>query len=68
MGGVVTAVSRSAGHTLIKPNGDIIRLLAGRGVEGDAHSGRRGQASLAGGARPEPAQSASGAPDPRRAA
>ena len=39
MGGVVTAVSRSAGHTLIKPNGDIIRLLAGRGVEGDAHSG-----------------------------
>ena len=39
MGGVVTAVSRSAGHTLIKPNGDMIRLLAGRGVEGDAHSG-----------------------------
>jgi len=32
MGGVVTAVSRSAGHTLIKPNGDIIRLLAGGDV------------------------------------
>lgn len=39
MNGVVTAVSRSAGHTLIKPNVDIIRLLAGRGVEADAHSG-----------------------------
>jgi MOSC domain len=39
MDGVVTAVSRSAGHTLIKPTVDIIRLLAGRGVEGDAHSG-----------------------------
>ena len=39
MDGVVTAVSRSAGHTLAKPNADVIRLLAGRGVEGDAHSG-----------------------------
>jgi MOSC domain len=39
MGGVVTAVSRSAGHTLVKGNEDQIRLLAGRGVEGDAHSG-----------------------------
>jgi MOSC domain-containing protein YiiM len=39
MGGVVTAVSRSAGHTLAKPNEDSIRLLAGLGVEGDAHSG-----------------------------
>jgi MOSC domain-containing protein YiiM len=39
MGGVVTAVSRSAGHTLAKPNADSIRLLAGLGVEGDAHSG-----------------------------
>jgi MOSC domain-containing protein YiiM len=37
--GVVTAVSRSAGHTLAKPNADRIRLLAGLGVEGDAHSG-----------------------------
>ena len=39
MAGVVTAVSRSARHTLIKPNEDSIRLLAGLGVEGDAHSG-----------------------------
>ena len=39
MDGVVTAVSRSARHTLIKPNEDSIRLLAGLGVEGDAHSG-----------------------------
>lgn len=37
--GVVTAVSRSAGHTLVKPNQDCIRLLAGLGVEGDAHQG-----------------------------
>ena len=39
MGGLVTAVSRSAGHTLIKPNVDSIRLMAGLGVEGDAHLG-----------------------------
>ncbi|MDP2712166.1 MAG: MOSC domain-containing protein [Solirubrobacteraceae bacterium] len=37
--GVVTAVSRSATHTMTKPTGDAIRLLAGLGVEGDAHSG-----------------------------
>jgi MOSC domain-containing protein YiiM len=37
--GVVTAVSRSAGHTLVKSNEDKIRLVAGLGVEGDAHSG-----------------------------
>ena len=39
MSGIVTAVSRSAGHTLAKPNEDRITLLAGLGVEGDAHSG-----------------------------
>jgi MOSC domain-containing protein YiiM len=39
MDGVVTAVSRSARHTLTKPNQDRIRLLAGLGVESDAHSG-----------------------------
>jgi MOSC domain-containing protein YiiM len=39
MNGVVAAVSRSAKHTLIKPNEDCIRLLAGLGVEGDAHQG-----------------------------
>ena len=37
--GVVTAVSRSATHTLIKPNQERIRLLTGLGVEGDAHLG-----------------------------
>jgi MOSC domain-containing protein YiiM len=36
---VVAAVSRSATHTLSKPNRDRIRLLAGLGVEGDAHLG-----------------------------
>jgi MOSC domain-containing protein YiiM len=39
MGAVITAVSRSAKHTLVKPNEDRIRLLAGLGVEGDAHLG-----------------------------
>ena len=35
----VTAVSRSATHTMTKPNEGSIRLLAGLGVEGDAHHG-----------------------------
>jgi MOSC domain-containing protein YiiM len=39
MTGVVTAVSRSATHTMAKPNQQSIRLLAGLGVEGDAHAG-----------------------------
>ncbi|HET8728292.1 MAG TPA: MOSC domain-containing protein [Alphaproteobacteria bacterium] len=39
MGGMVTAVSRSGKHTFSKPNQGSIRLLAGLGVEGDAHSG-----------------------------
>jgi MOSC domain-containing protein YiiM len=39
MDGVVTAVSRSPKHTLVKPNQECIRLLAGLGVEGDAHQG-----------------------------
>ncbi|HYH81751.1 MAG TPA: MOSC domain-containing protein [Longimicrobium sp.] len=39
MDGVVTAVSRSPGHTFSKPNRERIRLLAGLGVEGDAHLG-----------------------------
>jgi hypothetical protein len=37
--GIVIAVSRSAAHTMAKPNQDCIRLLAGLGVEGDAHLG-----------------------------
>jgi hypothetical protein len=36
---IVTAVSCSPSHTLSKPNQDRIRLVAGLGVEGDAHSG-----------------------------
>jgi MOSC domain-containing protein YiiM len=39
MGGIVTAVCRSPRHTLVKPNEDTIRLVAGIGVEGDAHQG-----------------------------
>src|SRR2546421_12269090 len=39
MAGVVAAVSRSATHTLTKPNEARIRLVAGLGVEGDAHQG-----------------------------
>lgn len=36
---VVVAVSRSASHTFSKPNAASIRLVAGLGVEGDAHAG-----------------------------
>lgn len=39
MSGVVVAVSRSATHTVSKPNQPVIRLVAGLGVEGDAHQG-----------------------------
>ena len=39
MGGTVTAVSRSATHTMTKPNQDGVRLVTGFGVEGDAHQG-----------------------------
>jgi MOSC domain-containing protein YiiM len=39
MAGVVTAVSRSPRHTLAKANEDSIRLVAGLGIEGDAHQG-----------------------------
>jgi MOSC domain-containing protein YiiM len=39
MDGVVTAVSRSATHSLSKRNVDVIRLLTGLGIEGDAHMG-----------------------------
>jgi MOSC domain-containing protein YiiM len=37
--GIVTAVSRSASHTMVKPNQESIHLLCGLGVEGDAHLG-----------------------------
>ena len=39
MNGTVEAVHRSPGHTLAKPSAAAIRLLAGLGVEGDAHMG-----------------------------
>ncbi len=39
MNAIVTAVSRSGTHTFSKPNHDAIRLLAGLGVEDDAHLG-----------------------------
>ncbi len=39
MDGTVTAVSVSAGHTFSKENREVIRLLAGLGVEGDTHAG-----------------------------
>jgi len=37
---VVTAVSANPSHAVGKPNRESIRLLAGLGVEGDAHLGR----------------------------
>jgi MOSC domain-containing protein YiiM len=39
MPATIIAVSRSARHTFSKPNEGSIRLLAGLGVEGDAHMG-----------------------------
>jgi MOSC domain-containing protein YiiM len=39
MTGVVIAVSRSPRHTLVKANETSVHLLAGLGVEGDAHQG-----------------------------
>jgi MOSC domain-containing protein YiiM len=39
LSGAVVAVSRSARHTFSKPAALSIRLLAGHGVEGDAHAG-----------------------------
>jgi len=39
MNAIVTAVSRSSSHSFSKPNQDSIQLLAGLGIEGDAHLG-----------------------------
>jgi MOSC domain-containing protein YiiM len=39
MAGIVTAVSCSVTHSFSKPNAGSIRLVAGLGVEGDAHQG-----------------------------
>jgi MOSC domain-containing protein YiiM len=41
MPATVTAVSRSKSHTFSKPNELMIRLVAGLGVEGDAHMGEK---------------------------
>lgn len=38
--GLVVAVSRAGGHTFSKPTLDVVRLIAGLGVDGDAHAGR----------------------------
>jgi MOSC domain-containing protein YiiM len=43
MPAIVTAVSRSTRHTFSKPNELTIRLVAGLGVEGDAHLGEKVQ-------------------------
>ena len=40
MGATVTSVSRSATHTMSKSNEQAIRLVAGLGVDGDAHNGQ----------------------------
>ena len=37
--GTITAVSRAAGHRFSKESRPVVRLLAGLGVEGDAHQG-----------------------------
>jgi len=39
MSGIVTAVSRSGTHTMSKPGAGSVTLVAGLGVEGDAHLG-----------------------------
>ena len=39
MGGLVVALASSATHTMSKPTRDSLRLLAGLGVEDDAHQG-----------------------------
>jgi MOSC domain-containing protein YiiM len=41
MPAIVTTVSRSTSHTFSKPNEPMIRLVAGLGVEGDAHMGEK---------------------------
>ena len=39
--GRITAVSRSAGHTMSKPNAECVRLIEGLGVEGDENQGEK---------------------------
>ncbi len=65
--GIVTAVSRSASHTMVKPNQEQHSPPERPGGRGRRPSRGDRQAPLARPARPEPAQSAPGAPDPRGA-
>jgi MOSC domain-containing protein YiiM len=37
----IISVNRSSGHTMIKPPVDSIQIVAGIGIEGDAHSGEK---------------------------
>ena len=39
MNGTVMSANRSPSHTMSKPNQEKLRLIAGVGVEGDAHAG-----------------------------
>ena len=67
MNGEVISVNCSPTHSLIKPNQEQVRLLAGLGVEGDAHAGTTVKQPDTGRPRPGPAQPATGASDPFRA-
>ena len=68
MDGIVTAVSSNPTHAFSKRTQESIRLLAGLGVEGDAHLGETVKHRSRVAREPEPAQPAPGAPDPRRTA
>ena len=62
MSAAVVAVHRSASHTMAKGPVDTIRLVAGVGVEGDAHAGVDGEAPLACRQGPDAAEPATGPP------
>ena len=64
--GRVVAVSRNPRHALGKTPALSVRLIAGLGVEGDAHAGRDGAAPLALGEDAGGAEPAPGPPDPGR--
>jgi hypothetical protein len=68
MSAKIVGVGLSPQHTMSKPVAEFIRLLAGLGVEGDAHQGRTVKHRSRVAARPDPAQSPPGAPDPCRGA
>jgi hypothetical protein len=39
--GTVVAVACGSGHRFSKPRRELIKLVAGHGIEGDAHAGER---------------------------